>query len=228
MIKENNFRSKEITIGALIIFLYLTAISIPDLPLALVGIRFNSLNIILKQVYLISYEIVIISIIFIIYRKDLSNNFKDLKANKFKYFKKYINYWFIMLFLMNISNIIITKFTTMETTVNQTDIINQLKQYAVYTTISTVITAPILEELVFRMSFKKIFKNNFLFIITSTLIFSLLHVATSVDNLVNLLFLIPYGISAIVLGYAYTKQLSSIFYMPFCLLSKVALLLFTD
>ena len=94
----------------------------------------------------------------------------------------------------------------METTVNQTDIINQLKQYAVYTTISTVITAPILEELVFRMSFKKIFKNNFLFIITSTLIFSLLHVATSVDNLVNLLFLIPYGISAIVLGYAYIKS----------------------
>ena len=108
---------------------------------------------------------------------------------------------------MIISNAIITLFTTTDTSENQKIIINQLKTAPIYTFCTTVLLAPILEELVFRLSFKKIFAHtNFLFILFSGLMFGCMHVVGNLNNLTDFLFIIPYSIPGFIFAYIYSKS----------------------
>ena len=108
---------------------------------------------------------------------------------------------------MILSNAIITMFTTTITSENQQTIIDTLKQAPIYTFILTVFVAPILEELVFRLSFRKIFKyTNVLFILFSGLFFGGMHVLGTLSNPIDLLFIIPYSIPGFIFAYIYSKE----------------------
>lgn len=207
MEKKKNKDFKNLLIGIGVLFLYLIGSALVYDFIELFGIKYNSLNIINKQIYLILYEVFLTLIIVYIYRRDFIPNFKDFKKNFSKYQKKYFKYWFLMFGLMIISNIIITMFTTTEISQNQQSIIDTLGQAPLYTIIITLFTAPILEELVFRLSFRKIFKyTNILFIFFSGLFFGLIHVIGTLENLVDLLFVIPYSIPGFMFAYLYTKS----------------------
>lgn len=207
MEKERNKNIKNIFIGIGVILLYLVASALPIDIINSFGINYNKLSEPLKELYLISYEIILTLIIIYIYKKDIIPDFKNFFRNIKKYFKEYIRYWFMMLILMVTSNLIVTLFTTTDIANNQADIIDTLKVAPIYTFIITVFVAPILEELVFRLSIKKIFGNiNFLFILFSGLIFGSMHVIGNYENLIDLLFIIPYSIPGFIFAYVYTKS----------------------
>ena len=207
MEKEKNYDLRDMFIGFGVLFLYLIASAIPYDFIELFGVNYDNLNIIAKQIYLIYYEVSLTLIIVYIYRKDFIPNFKDFLKNNIKYFKKYIKYWFVMLGLMILSNSIITMFTTTMTSENQQAIVDTLKKAPIYTFILTVFIAPILEELVFRLSFRKIFKHtNILFIVFSGLFFGAMHVLGSFKNPIDLLFIIPYSIPGFIFAYIYSKE----------------------
>lgn len=190
-----------------VLILYIVMMSIPIDFLYLFGINYNNLSIIAKQIYLIIYESLLLFIIFYIYKKDIINNFKDFKINYLKYTKKYYIYWLIMLFLMILSNKIITIFTTTNISENEQIIIKQLNIIPIYILITTILISPILEELVFRISFKKMFPNtNILFILSSGIMFGFIHVIGNINNLIDLLFIIPYSIPGFIFAYLYTKS----------------------
>ena len=112
----------------------------------------------------------------------------------------------MMLILMIGSNLIVTMFTSTDIAANQEAIMNNLKVAPVYTFIMTVFVAPILEELVFRLSFRKIFsKSNILFIFFSGFIFGGMHVISSYEHFTDLLFIIPYSLPGFIFAYVYTK-----------------------
>ena len=207
MEKQKNIELRSALTGLGVILLYLIASSFPYEFLGMFGINYNNLNITLKTIYSITYEISLTLIIIYIYRKDIIPNFKDFIKNNIKYFKKYIKYWFLMLILMIGSNLIVTFFTTTDIAANQESIIDTLKKAPIYTFIITVFVAPILEELVFRLSFRKIFpKTDILFIFFSGLIFGGMHVIGTLEHLVDLLFIIPYSIPGFIFAYVYTKS----------------------
>lgn len=207
MEKERNKFFKGKLIGLGVILLYLIATSFPYEFIGMFGINYNNLSILLKTIYLLTYEITLTLIIIYIYKKDIIPNFKDFIKNNIKYFKKYIKYWFLMLGLMIFSNLIVTFFTTTDIANNQDAIINTLKEAPIYTFIMTVFLAPILEELVFRLSFRKMFpKWDILFIIVSGLVFGSMHVIGTVTHLIDLLFIIPYSIPGFIFAYVYTKS----------------------
>lgn len=207
MVKEKNYEFKDMLKGFGILFLYLIASSLPYEFIGLFGINYNNLNIILKQIYLISYETILTLIIIYIYRSNFIPNVKDFFKNFKSYMNKYFKYWFLMLGLMILSNMIVTMFTTTEVAQNQQSIIDTLKQAPFYTLIITIIVAPILEELVFRLSFRKIFAHtNILFILFSGLLFGSMHVLGSCTELVDLLFIIPYSIPGFIFAYILSKS----------------------
>ena len=112
-----------------------------------------------------------------------------------------------MLGLMILSNLIVTMFTTTEISQNQETIVSLLGEAPIYTFILTVFTAPILEELVFRLSFRKMFAHtNLLYIFFSGLFFGGMHVISSFTNITDLLFIIPYSIPGFIFAYIYTKS----------------------
>ena len=206
MEKQKNLELRNMIKGFGVIFLYLIGSALVYDFIGIFGINYNDLNIIVKQIYLILYELLLTLIIVYIYRKDFIPNFKKFMKNIKDFFNKYIRYWFLMLGLMILSNSIITLFTTTMTSENQQTIIDTLGKAPFYTLIVTVLVAPILEELVFRISFRKIFAHtNFLFIIFSGLFFGGMHVLGTLENLVDLLFIIPYSIPGFIFAYLYTK-----------------------
>ena len=206
MEKQKNLELRNMIKGFGVIFLYLIGSALVYDFIGIFGINYNNLNIIVKQIYLILYELLLTLIIVYIYRKDFIPNFKNFIKNIKDFFNKYIRYWFLMLGLMILSNSIITLFTTTMTSENQQTIIDTLGKAPIYTLFVTVLVAPILEELVFRISFRKIFAHtNFLFIIFSGLFFGGMHVLGTLENLVDLLFIIPYSIPGFIFAYLYSK-----------------------
>ena len=69
--------------------------------------------------------------------------------------------------------------------------------------LSTIVIAPLAEELVFRLGFKDIIPKKWPFIIVSGLIFGSLHVVFSLSNTYELLYLIPYCSLGISFGFIY-------------------------
>lgn len=207
MEKEKNYDLRDMFIGFGVLFLYLIASAMPYDFIEIFGVNYDNLSLMARQIYLILYEVFLTLIIVYIYRKDFIPNFKDFIKNNITYFKKYIKYWFIMLGLMVTSNLIITMFTTTMTSENQQAIVDTLGKAPIYTFILTVFVAPILEELVFRLSFRKMFKHtNILFILFSGLFFGGMHVLGTLSNPIDLLFIIPYSIPGFIFAYIYSKS----------------------
>ncbi len=207
MSKDNRKNLVNILTGFGVILFYLIATSFPESLLMLFNIDYSNLSLAFKSIYLILYEALITLVIIYVYRKDVIPNFKDFIKNNIKYFKKYIKYWFIMLGLMMLSNLIIINFTSTDVSNNQQIIVDTLKYAPIYTFIVSVLIAPILEELVFRLSFRKIIsKNNILYIIISGLIFGSMHVIGDFNSIIDLLFIIPYSIPGFIFAYIYSKS----------------------
>jgi len=204
--KEKKFNFKNILIGTIVILFYLFASTFVTEILNALGINYNNLSTPLKSTCLIIYQILMTLVIVYIYNKIIITDFKIFIKNNIKYFKEYIKYWFLMLILMISSNLIVTLFTSTDVANNQETIIETLKVAPVYTFIITVFVAPILEELVFRLSFRKIFNNNILFILLSGLVFGSMHVIGTCEHLIDLLFIIPYSIPGFIFAYVYTKS----------------------
>ena len=207
MFKEENNDLKNLWIGFAVFILYFILSALPYSFIEMFGIKYNSLSTIFKQIYLIIYEISIIALMIFIYRKEWFKDFKNFRNNIFKYFKDYIYYWALAFLLMILSNMIVSRFTIVAVAQNQTEILNELETYPIYILISSVFLAPILEELIFRLSIRKMFaKTKWLFILFSGILFGMLHVMGTTDNLIDFLFIIPYSIPGFIFAYAYTKS----------------------
>ena len=207
MLKEENSDFKTMLIGFGVFFLYFIMSALAYDFISIFGIRYNDLSLTLRQIYLILYEIITLIIIVFIYKKDVISNFKKFVKNIKNYIKKYIKYWIIALILMIISNMIVTIFTYSDMAANQKIVLEEFKLAPIYTFIATIIISPIMEELVFRLSFRKMFKHtNILFIFFSGFVFGFIHVIGTLSNLNDLLFIIPYSIPGFIFAYAYTKS----------------------
>lgn len=194
---------KEQITGILVLVGYLLLSMYSNDILQLLG--FNKLSTSLKLIVSIIYELLILITIIFIYLKTISTDFADFKTNMKYYINKYLKYWFLNLGLMSISNIIIINITNINNSTNQEYVTKLLGKFPLYAIITTVLIAPLTEELIFRLNIRKIFKNDILFIIISGLLFGALHltVATSIKEL---LFIIPYSIPGMIFAYTYTKS----------------------
>lgn len=191
-------------------FLYFILSYTAGLSLLLLGIDYNALPIIYKEIYLIIHCIVMMLIFFFLYKKDIQNGWKDLKKNWLTYLKKYIKVWFFALAVMYVSNLAITLLRykntgAVEIASNEQGIRDTLKVATTYVFVAASFYAPWVEELTFRHSLRKIFKNDILFIFISALTFGGLHVFKAGMTWFDLLYLIPYCTPGVAFAYIYLK-----------------------
>ena len=125
---------------------------------------------------------------------------------------------------MGISNIILTKITNYNLAGNEMQVREYINKYPLYMIYSSIIFAPLIEELIFRKTIKKIFKYKYLFIIISGLIFGILHISNFKD-INEILFSIPYIIMGIDFAYIYYKTDNIFTTISFHLLHNLVLLI---
>lgn len=193
--KEKNKLGIYGIIGFVVWFLFQ---NYSDLPFKILNINPPTLFL---EVYTILVEILTILFIFLLFKKEIVHMWKDFYENRDKYFKKYFKYWFLILVLMAFSNGIITLINKAEISNNQEAINDMFKRLPIYTYILSVFLAPIIEELVFRFCFMKIFNNKYLYVILSGVIFGLFHIIGSFESAYDFLFLVPYSIPGLIFAY---------------------------
>lgn len=150
---------------------------------------------------LISYILLTIYFI-IIYKKDLKEYINNFKIKNIKII---ILYWLIGFILMMISNYIIN-YIIIPNGISNNEAGNRellLNNKLIYSLILCIFI-PFLEEITFRLEFKKNIKNKNLFLIISSLSFALLHIL-STTKLIELLYIIPYFILGLTFTNIYIK-----------------------
>lgn len=138
----------------------------------------------------------------IIYKEELLNNIKKLNKKNILTTLIYFIIGFLLMMLSNyiINYIIIPNGISNNEQGNRDLLLNNKLLYGLL--LSLII--PYIEEIVFRLNIKKSIKNNTIFIILSSTIFSLLHIISS-TKLIELLYFIPYFILGLTFSITYTK-----------------------
>lgn len=191
---------KQIIKGLSVVIIYLVLSELIVLPLLMLGIDYQNLPQYIKIIYILVYELLMLSLIINMFKKELITGWKDLKKNHKDYFNKYFKYWILAVGLMSISNIIISFFVEGQAS-NQEAIVKMFESSPFYIFITAVVIAPLLEELVFRLAFKNIFGENWLFVLASGLAFGLIHVIGSGNFMAELVYIIPYSIPGFIFAY---------------------------
>ena len=169
-------------IGSIILFIFLSAIGS-----LLFGKYYESSNLLYATLSQLGTYLLIISVIALVYKERLINDFKNFKKENVNIaFKN----WIIGFGAMIIANLIITNFVH-DIPVNESLNREILLNYPISNIITMIFIGPLIEEIVFRASFKEAFSNKYLFCFTTALIFGLAHIADW--KLLEFLFVIPYG-----------------------------------
>ena len=165
----------------------------------------NNLNNILKVIIFLISDLIVISILLIVYRKTLIKDFKSYFKDFLNNFEQSFKYYIIGLAIMIISNLIIVVFINNQIASNEESVRSLIDIVPLYMIFSVSIYAPITEELIFRKGIREIFNNKYLYIISSGIIFASMHLASENLSLNTLLYIIPYSSLGITFAYTYYK-----------------------
>lgn len=196
---------------------------------SILNINPNNISDKMYVVYLTTSELILTVIYFAIYRKTLVNDFKEFKKDINGNLEFAFRYWAAGFAIMVVSNLFITVILGKTIAGNEETVRNYIGTAPILMAISTVIFAPINEELTFRKSIRDAINNKWAYVLLSGIIFGGLHVISYVSSPLDLVYLIPYcslGISFALLYYRTNNIFSSIsMHMMHNLLSIIVYLL---
>ena len=180
---------------------------------SILGINPNNISDKTYTLYLALSELLLMIILFIIYRKTIIEDLKKFKKDINGNLELAFRYWTIGFSIMLISNLFISLILGKTISGNEEIVRNYIDSSPLLMAISTVIFAPINEELTFRKSLRDALKNKWVYALTSGIIFGGLHVISYINVPSDLIYLLPYsslGISFALLYYKTNNIFSSI------------------
>ena len=198
-------KTKSIIKGIIAFLVFNSSIYIQYIPIKLFNLDVKTMSYSTAIILSTLASIIIFIILFIMYRKDLKEYFKDFIKNRSKYMDIGIRCWLIGLVLMMISNIILNVILKSGGANNEKVVQTMIKTLPLLMLFDAGVIAPFNEEIVFRKTIKDIFKNKWIFLIMSFLFFGAAHVISSAKTAFDYLFIIPYGALGAAFAYAYYK-----------------------
>ena len=172
--------------------------------LMLFNINYFNLNFSNKVLYLLISNFIFIIILILLFKDELKKDLIDFKKNHKKYITSNIWLYLFGIFLMGLSNYILQIITKLEISGNEESVRELISKAPIYMFFSTIIFAPIVEELIFRKTIRNIISKKYLYIIIAGLIFGVLHISDYTD-INQLLMGIPYALMGFVFAYIYYR-----------------------
>lgn len=206
-----NFKKIPKTLLAVTLFFSSSFLSL--IPVIIFNIDVTKITTAENALITLVVDLILAAILIFMYRKQLKSDLKDAKKNFYSLFDTSFKYWFIGLMLMMASNIFINLVFPNAISGNENNVQDLITAQPVIMLITAGIIGPIVEELVFRTSIRDVFKNKYLFIITSGIIFGLLHVVFAAESLIDYIYALPYCFLGLSFAYMVDKtdnNLSSI------------------
>ena len=169
----------------------------------------NPNNKVITNISLSLAEIFIFLVLFFIFRKTIIEDFKKFKKDYKKNLDIGLKYYFIGFLVMFASNLFLSAIFG-SIAANESANREYLKMYPIYSIVAMIIVGPSVEEIVFRLGFRKAFKKFLPYAIFTALLFAGIHVSTAykgmafmeiIKNWYQILYVIPYG----ALGFSFAK-----------------------
>lgn len=202
---NNSIDIKKIPKTSLVLVLFFFSSLIQLIPIIIFKLDLNKLTSNQELLLTTFSNTFLVILLTIIYFKTLKEDFKKIKGNFYYIADTGFKYWLIGLVVMMVSNIIINLFIPGAEATNEQGVQELIKASGYISMLAIGILAPIIEELTFRKAFKDVFKNKWVFILSSGLIFGALHVVLSLKSAWDLFYIIPYSSLGIAFGYMYYK-----------------------
>lgn len=180
-------------ISSIFIFLFISIFY------SVINIKYTHLN--SNVIYLINSFTILICLI-LVYFKEIK---EDIKNFKLKNLSISLKYYIIGLTIYFIYQLIISKTITSNIPSNEEMVRNLFKSNIFIALVSSCFLAPILEEILFRFTLFKCTNNKYIFLLTSSILFSLFHV-TNLQSIVQIFFLCSYLILSFTLSYILYKS----------------------
>lgn len=149
-------------------------------------------------------NVILLVLLFLIYKKELIKEFKIFKNKLSDNIDIGFKYWMIGLVGMMISNLLIIIIFKSSGANNEQAVQNMINIAPLLMIIDAGIIAPIIEEILFRKTFKNVIKSKLTFILIAGIFFAYLHVA-SATTLSQFIYIIPYSSLGISFALMYTK-----------------------
>ena len=180
-------------ISSIFIFLFISIFY------SVINIKYAHLN--SSVIYIINSFTILVSLT-LLYFKEIK---EDIKNFKLKNLSISLKYYIIGLTIYFIYQLIISKTITSNIPSNEEMVRNLFKTNIFIAFVSSCFLAPILEEILFRFTLFKCTKNKYIFLLTSSILFSLFHV-TNLQSIVQIFFLCSYLILSFTLSYILYKS----------------------
>lgn len=175
------------------------------IPIALFNINLDTING-ATEVLLSSFSnIILLIILFFMYKKELKKEWMIFKSKFLENIDIGFKCWIIGLFGMVFFNFIFNVILQGGQANNEQAVQSMISSLPWLMVINAGLVAPFIEEIIFRKAFKNLFNNKWLFILSSGIIFGLMHVITSSYNILDFLYFIPYSSLGIAFAYMYHK-----------------------
>ena len=203
--KEKWISIKGLIIGIVAFLIFYFSAYFQLIPILLFNMDLNNITGAQNVMLSTFSNCVLLILLFLIFRKDLIEEWKRFRKNFLENIDIGIKYWLVGLGIMMISNIIITFVINLGQAANEQAVQSMISSLPWLMLINAGLIAPCTEEIIFRKGFKKAFPNKWLFIILSALVFGALHVVTSMTSPIELLYIIPYGALGAAFAYMYQK-----------------------
>ena len=193
LLKEMQAKSKYIIRGLIVFILFWYSSYLQYIPVLIFNLDVHNLSDTMRVVLSSFSSIMMVFILFFIYRIELREEFKKFKNDLMRNLDIGFKYWLIGLFIMMVSNLIILYVFKSGGANNENAVQSMIKVLPWLMVINAGFLAPFNEEIVFRKTLKDIFKNKWLFAFLSFILFGGAHVIGSATTLVDFLYIIPYG-----------------------------------
>lgn len=180
----------------LCILIFLSMYILPSLFTVLLSVYIKS-----EKIASIAALLIYLLLLILIYYPELKNEFNTFKNNISNSFDNGFKYWLVGLTVMLVSNILLN-YIVFKGNIAANEELNRraiINNPIWYTILSVGFFAPFMEEIIFRKSLDKIFNNNFYYYLFCGFLFGFAHVIADLSNVLNLLYIIPYG----ALGFAF-------------------------
>lgn len=142
-------------------------------------------------------------LIILIYSNSLKNDLKGLKNNFGKLYLKGGKIFIIGIILYTIVSSLVVEFVPNGLNESVDNLLHIYDKSPFLLLLSTVIYYPIVEELVFKRTFKEFIKNKWLFILITAIINGSFEIMLSYTSVINLINIIPAIVFYGILSYIY-------------------------
>lgn len=191
--------------GFLVFILFWYSALLQYIPIVLFKLDVSTLSQSMQVILSAFSSTIVLFLLVFLYRKDLTEDFKKFKNHLMTNIDTGFKCWFIGLLAMMVSNIIISMVFKTGGANNENQVQNMISALPWLMVINAGIIAPFNEEIVFRKTLKDVFKNKWIFVLLSFLLFGGAHVINSAKTLVDYLYIIPYGALGASFAFAYYK-----------------------